>query len=86
MELSCSSVVAWIWLTQVLYPQADGRKGLRHCTSCDRLVFAAMASVADSADEEVAEPKFWVAHELTEGAGNGLLMAELNPVAKGGGL
>ena len=86
MELSCSSIVAGIRLTQVLCPQADGRKGLRCCTSCNRLVFAAMASVADSVDEEVAEPKFRVAQELTEGAGDRLLVAELDPVAEGGGL
>ena len=86
MELSCSYVVAWIRLTQVLDPLADGRKGFRYCTSCDRVVFAAVASVADSVDEEIAKPKFRVAQELTEGAGDRLLMAELDPVAEGGGL
>ena len=86
MELSCSHVVAWIRLTQVLYPLADGRKGFRYCTSCNRVVFAAVASVADPVHEEVAEPKFRVAQELTEGAGDRLLVAELDPVTEGGGL
>ena len=45
-----------------------------------------MASVSDGVDEEVAEPKFLVARELTEGAGDVVLLAELDPVSKGGGL
>ena len=69
-----------------MYPLADGRKGFRYCTSCDRVVFAAMPSVADATDEQAAEPKFRVAQELTEGAGDRLLVAELDPVAEGGGL
>ena len=86
MELSCLCIASRIWLTQVLHPRANCRKGLRHCTSCDRLVFATMASVADSTDKEAAESKFRIAQELTEGVGDGLLMTEFDPVAEGGGL
>ena len=73
-------------MTQVGDALADGCKGLRYCTSCDRFIFAAVASVSDGVDKEVAEPKFLVAQALTEGAGCVLFVAELDPVAKGGGL
>ena len=86
MELACSKVVAGIWLTQVLYPRAHGRKGLRHCTSCDRFTFASLSAVADAIDKEVAKPKFRIAQVLTEGAGDGLLVAELEPVSESRGL
>ena len=86
MELSCARVDAGIRLTQVGDALADGCKGLRYCTSCDRFIFAAVASVSDGVDKEVADPKFLVAQALTEGAGYVLFVAELDPVAKGGGL
>ena len=86
MELSCARVDAGIRWTQVGDALADGCKGFRYCTSCDRFIFAAVASVSDGVDEEIAEPKFLVAQALTEGAGHVLFMTELDPVAKGGGL
>ena len=86
MELSCSKVAAGIRLTQVLCPQAHGRKGFRHCTSCDRFTFASLSSIADATDEEAAKPKFRIAQVLTEGAGDGLLVAELEPVSESRGL
>ena len=79
-------VDAGIRWTQVGDALADGCKGFRYCTSCDRFIFAAVASVSEGVDEEVADPKFLVVQELTEGAGDVLLVAELDPVAKGGGL
>ena len=86
MELSCARVNAGIRWTQVGDALADGCKGFRYCTSCDRFIFAAVASVSDGVDKEGAEPKFLVAQALTERAGYVLFMAELDPVAEGGGL
>ena len=86
MELSSARVDAGIRWTQVGNALADGCKGFRYCTSCDRFIFAAMAAVSDGVDKEVAEPKFLVAQALTEGAGHVLFVAELDPVAKGGRL
>ena len=69
-------------MTQAGDPLADGHEGFSHCVSDHRFVLAAVASVTHGMDKQVAVAKFWVAQVFSEGAGDALLVAELDPVSK----
>ena len=67
-------------------PLADGCEGFSHCVSDHRFILAAVTSVVHGTDKHVAAAQFWVAQVFSEGAGDALLVAECDPVTKGGGL
>ena len=82
VELGSAQVKARIWLTQAGDPLANGRGGFSHCVNDHRFVLAAVTSVTHGTDEQVSVAKFWVAQVFSEGAGDALRMAELDPVSK----
>ena len=69
-------------MTRAGDPLADGREGFSHFISKRRFVLAAIASVTHGMDKQAAAAKFWVAQVCSEGAGDALLVAELDPMSK----
>ena len=51
-----------------------------------RFVLAANVLAADGPVQQAAAAQFWVVQAFSEGAGDALLVAECDPVTKGGGL
>ena len=47
-----------------------------------RVVLASVSSVAHSTDKQAAAAQFWVTQVFSEGAGDGLLVAERDPVSE----